>query len=232
MAPDEAGTLGDLVPEPGRPRRRGPGGPEAADDQGQAAGPDQVGGRGQTKGDGQAGGGQQAAQGRADEGVGHQLDREQPAVGPGQVVAGHQRRQQRLGRGVEQGLGDPQQHGHGVQHGQGGHVGRDGQGQAPQEHGPDQVDPDHRLAPVQAVGEGAGHRGQQPGEPGGDRDPGDQQRRPGQLHGQQRQGDPQDPVGQVGEAGCDQRPVEVPSQAHVMDPSPLIWNSQSIEWSP
>ena len=102
----------------------------------------------------------------------------------------------------------------------------------PEQHGPDQVDPDHRLAPVQPVGEGPGHRGQQPGEPGGDGDPGDQQRRPGELHGQQRQGDPQDPVGQVGEAGGDQRLVEVPSQIHAMDPSPLIWNSQSIEWSP
>jgi hypothetical protein len=180
------------------------------------AAPDQVGGRGHAHGDGQAEGGQQAPEGWADEGVGHQLDREQPAVGTGQVVAGHDGREQGLGRGVEQGLGEPEQHGHGVQHRQGGQVGRDGQGQAPEQHGPDQVDPDHRLAAVQPVGQGPGHRRQQPREPGGDGDPGDQHRRPGELHGQQGQGDPEDPVGQVGEARGHHGLLEVPSEGHVM----------------
>jgi hypothetical protein len=153
---------------------------------------------------------------RADELVGHQLDREQPAVGAGQVVAADHGRQQRLGRGVEQGLGEPEQHGHGVQQGQGGQVGRDGQGQAAEQHGPDQVDPDHRLPPVQPVGQGSGHRRQQPREPGGDGDPGDQQRRPGELDGQQGQGDPEDSVGQVGEARGHQGLVEVRSELHVI----------------
>jgi hypothetical protein len=141
---------------------------------------------------------------------------EQAAVGHRQLIAGHQGRQQRLGRGVEQGLGHAEQQGHGVQHGKGGQVGRDGQAQRPEQHGPDQVDPDHRLSPVQPVGQRPGHRRQQPGGAGGDGDPGDQRRRPGELHGQQGQGDPEDPVGQVGEARGHQGLAEVPSEPHVV----------------
>jgi hypothetical protein len=195
-----AHPLADLGAQAGRGLALGPLDPEPA-----AHGRDQ-GGRGregpgvEQERDRGGGGEQPPAQGRGDQLVGHHLGAKQAAVGPGQPVLGHHGGQDRDGRVVEQGLGRAEGEEDRVQQGQGGGVGEHGHPEQADGDTAGGVDPDHQPAAVQPVDQGpADQREQQPGEPLGDGQAGDQPRVAGQGGGQQRPGDQGDAVAQVGD---------------------------------
>ena len=131
---------------------------------------------------------QEAAQRRAHELVHDHLDGVQAAVGQAELLAGDDVGHDRLGGRVKEGLPHPEH--------ERGHV-EDGQRELAREREPhheahdghtQQLDIAHRDAPVQAVGQGAGDEHEdQPGQPAGDGDTGDQRRGRGQRNGHQRQ---------------------------------------------
>jgi hypothetical protein len=143
---------------------------------------------------------QQPAQGRGDQLVGHHLDAQEAAVGRGQPVLGHHGGHDRDGRVVEQGLGGAEGEEHPVQQRQGGGVGEHGHPEQADGRTADGVDPHHQQTAVQPVDQGpADQREQQPGEPLGVGQAGDQPRVAGQGGGQQRPGDQGGAVAQVGD---------------------------------
>ena len=155
----------------GGPSRRDP---EVARHQHQRHGGHQVGdgAAGERGGDGD--GEEQAAERWSDELVHGQLDRIQPAVGPAELLVGHEHRHDRLGRGVEQRLADAQGEGDDVEHPELGGVEDDEHGDRADQHGSRSAHERHGPAPVETVGQGAGLQGeQQPRQPAGQRHTGD-----------------------------------------------------------
>ena len=151
------------------------------------------------------------AHGRPDEAV---ADRPRPSVLPAvrhlqQVRRRHDRRQQRLGRVVEQRLVDAEQEGHDVEAPDAGRAGRRRDGDDRAQRTPDQIHRHHEHAPIDPVDDGAGGEGEhEPGKPRRRRQPGDQTGVAGQRGGQERQGGLVDAVAQVRDrAGCPEAPV-------------------------
>jgi hypothetical protein len=108
---------------------------------------------------------------------------------------------------------------HEVQEPDRGDAGEDRNGQPAEQHDAAGVDEDHRAAPVEAVGKGAGDQGEhEPRQPRRDRDACDEPRLFREADREERQGDLEDPVRQVGqERGREQGPEAAPEAA--ADPS-------------
>jgi hypothetical protein len=146
-----AHPFGDLTAQGGRGAALGPLDPEPA-----AHGRHQ-GGRGRERPrveqERHRGGGreQQPAERRGDQLVGHHLHPKEAAVGPGQLLPGHHRGQDRDGGVVEQGLGGAEGEEDHVQQGQGGDVGEHGHPEQADDHTARGVDPHHQQPAVQPV---------------------------------------------------------------------------------
>ena len=204
VAPDEAGALGDVVPEPGRPRRPGPGGPEAAARSGPGSRPRP--GRRPRAGQGRRPGRRRPA-GRPGAGRRRCWPPARPRTAgcwPGSGRRGPPRPAAATGPRCRTGSRRcPRSTATAYSMGRVARSAATARARPPSSTVRTRLTRtiDWRRSSRSARAPATG--GQQPREPGGDGDPGDQQRRPGELHCQQGQGDPEDAVGQVGEAGGD-----------------------------
>ena len=231
MAHEVAHAFGDVGAQPGWHLALARW-PEGAPDRHQRGEGHQVGERaaGERERDREAG--EHAAERRADELVHHHLGAVHAAVGPVELAAVDDHRDDRLRRGVEQGLADAEGEGHDVEEEQALGLDRDDEREATDEHDPRHVDPDHRAEPVEPVGQRTGlEREEQPGQPGRERDPGHGARRAGDAQREQGERDLEDAVGQVRQrGGGEQLPVGRAEGrgGHVLRMTPVIGKSQSV----